>query len=69
MTGAERDKPKTGFSRAAFDETERDEATRADVEAAMRQVMEHPAKPKAGSENREPTKAEINQRWKLTRRR
>lgn len=59
-------KPKINL--AAFAETERDPATVADVEAAVRQVMQHPAKPVATSENREPTKEELNQRWKLTRR-
>ena len=53
---------------AVFAETERDDATMADMEAAMRQVMAHPARPVAKSENREPTKEELNQRWKLTRR-
>ncbi len=52
----------------AIAETERDDATMADMEAAMRQVMAHPANPAAKSENREPTKAELSQRWKLTRR-
>ena len=52
---------------AAFAETERDPATQADLESAVRQVMEHPAKPAAKSENREPTQAELNQRWKLRR--
>jgi len=52
-----------------FRETERDPAALADVEAAMRQVMKHPAKPAAKSENREPTTDELNRRWKLTRRR
>lgn len=55
------------IDRAAFVETERTPATLADVEAAMQQVMEHPAKPERQSENREPTKAELEQRWKLTR--
>ena len=50
---------------AAFAETERDPATLSDMETAMRQVLEHPAKPVATSENREPTKAELNKRWKL----
>ena len=50
-----------------FEETERDPVTRTDVETAVRQVMDHPAKPVAKSENREPTKHEIRQRWKLER--
>ena len=52
----------------ALAKAERDPATLADMEAAVRKVMEHPAKPVAKSENREPTKAELKQRWKLTRR-
>ncbi len=52
---------------AAFAETKRDPVKQADVESAVRQVMAHPAKPKNGSENREPTQAELNQRWKLRR--
>ena len=59
--------PNSKFNRAAFDETERDPVSRSDVESVMRQAMEYPAKPETGSENREPTKAEISQRWKLTR--
>ena len=63
----EGDMPESKFSRAAFAETERDPVTEADVEAVMRQVMEHPAKPESKSENREPTKDEISQRWKMVR--
>ena len=59
--------PDSKFNRTAFDEIERDPVSQPDVESVMRQVMEYPAKPEAGSENREPTKAEIRQRWKLTR--
>lgn len=62
-------KQRVNINRRAFDETERDTVARDDVEAAMRQVLNHPAKPEKGSENREPTKAEINQRWKMIRRR
>ena len=53
---------------AAFEEMERETVTRGDVESAVRQVMKHPAKPKRQSENREPTRAELSQRWKMTRR-
>lgn len=52
---------------AAFAETERDPVTRGDVESVMRQVMEHPAQPVRKSENREPSKEEMGQRWKLVR--
>ena len=53
---------------AVFVETPRDPVKTQDVERAVRQVLRHPAKPVAKSENREPTQAELNQRWKLTRR-
>ena len=59
--------PESKFNRAAFAETERDPVTVADVESVMREVMDHPAKPESKSENREPTKDEISQRWKLAR--
>ncbi|MYA59458.1 MAG: hypothetical protein F4X40_02715 [Chloroflexi bacterium] len=52
----------------AFNQVERDPVTRSDVESALRQVLGHPAKPGIRSENREPTVAEIGQRWKLERR-
>lgn len=53
---------------AAFSEIPRASVKVRDVERAVRQVMVHPAKPAAKSENREPTLAELNQGWKLTRR-
>ena len=56
-------------NRRAFDETERETVTRAEVETAVRQVMKHPAKPEKQSENREPTREELNRRWKMMRRR
>ncbi len=52
----------------AFAETKRDPVALADMKAAMRQIMSRPEKPEPKSENRTPTKAELNQRWKLTRR-
>ena len=59
--------PKPRPDPAAFAEIKRDPATRADLESAVRQVMKHPANPIAKSQNREPTQAELNQRWKLPR--
>ena len=56
------------FDPAAFKQVERDLVTRSDVESALRQVMAHPAKPEIRSENREPTVAEVGQRWKMGRR-
>ena len=59
---------KGGFNPDAFNETERDPTTLEAVEGVVRQVMGHPAKPQDGSENREPTRKELSQRWKLDRR-
>ncbi len=59
---------KGGFNPDAFNETERDPVAREDVEATMRQVLTHPAKPQDGSENREPTRKELNQHWRMQRR-
>ena len=59
--------PDSKFNRAAFDETERHPVTETDVESVLRQVMDHPAKPESKSENREPTKGEISQRWRMVR--
>ena len=56
------------FNLDAFANTQRDPVTLTDVEAAMRQVMKHPAKPQKGSVNREPTMEELNLRWRLARR-
>ena len=36
-----------------------------DFEGAFRQVLSHPDSPQTKSENREPTKKELNQKWKL----
>ena len=57
-----------GIDPAAFAETERDPVTRTDVETALRQVMTHAAKPQDGSENREPMRKELSQRYRLKRR-
>ena len=59
MTKRERPKP---------DETvERDEATAADLCDAFKMLLaDAPDRPR--SENRQPTKAELEQRWKLERR-
>lgn len=60
-------KARSQINRDAFAETERDPVSRSEVESAVRQVLGHPAKPEKRSENREPSKAEINQRWKMRR--
>ena len=49
-------------------ETERDPITLEDLEDAVGQVLLAPADGLPKSENREPTREELNQRWKLTRR-
>ena len=54
-------KPKT-----KLDPKDRDPATMKDLEDAMRQLVESP--PGTKSENREPTKKELEQRYKLVRR-
>ena len=38
-----------------------------DFEAAFNQIMSHPAKPEKMSENREPTREDLNKKWKLGR--
>ena len=50
------------FDPKAFADTERDPVKRSDLEAAMRQVMTHSTKSATGSENREPTREELNRR-------
>jgi len=55
------------ISKAAFAKTPRSAVTMRDVERAVGQVLRHPDRPVTKSENREPTKAELNRRWKLTR--
>lgn len=50
-----------------FEKTERGEVSMDDFEDAFRQVLSHPDKPKKKSENREPTKEELNRKWKLGR--
>ncbi len=61
-------KRRGGFDSTAFAETEREPVTRADFETAMRQVMAHSAKPEVRSENREPTREELAQAYKMRRR-
>ena len=48
---------------SAHDEVDRDE-----FEEALRQIMLSPSASRPKSQNREPTKAELEQRYKLTRR-
>lgn len=49
-----------------FYKTERDPVTELDLDTVMRQVLGAPM-PDTKSENREPTREELNQKWKLVR--
>ncbi len=51
---------------STFAVTEREPVKLSDLASAVRQVMDHRAKPAKQSENREPSISELNQRWKLT---
>ena len=51
-----------------FFDTDREPVERSDLEDAMRQVMAGSTRSATGSENREPTREELNRRWKLARR-
>lgn len=51
-----------------FNKTERDSVTRKEFEDFAQSIVSHPFRPQNTSENREPTKAELEQRFKLTRR-
>ena len=50
-----------------FANSKRDPATLDDLETVFRQLMENPATPEEKSQNREPTQAELRERWKLKR--
>ena len=54
------------MNRKEIDKVERDEVSRDDFEEALKTVLLAP-RGKARSENREPTKAELQARWKMTR--
>ena len=49
-------------------ENERDPVTLEDLEEAVGQVLLAPAEDRPKSENREPTREELSQRWKMKRR-
>lgn len=57
------------MNRNQFDKTEREPVTRAEFEEALKQILASDAPERPTSENREPTKAELEKRWKLVRRR
>ncbi len=50
-----------------FKKTERESTTLPELEGVFDSIMKRPAKPKERSENREPTKKEIQKLWKLKR--
>lgn len=56
------------FDPKVFAETKRDPVTHDELDAVMRQMMTQPARPKTRSENREPSREELAQRWKFSRR-
>ena len=56
------------MNRREIDAVERDEVTREDLEAALKQVLTSTADERPRSENREPTREELNRRVRLERR-
>ena len=54
------------MNRKEFDKIERDPVTHEELDEVMRQVLTAPM-PDTKSENREPTREELNQKWKLVR--
>ena len=55
------------MNRPALEEIERRDVTKADLEAALRDVLLAP-RTKTRSENREPSKDEVGKRYRLDRR-
>ena len=51
-----------------IDAIERDDVTREDLEDALKQVLLAPLESRPRSENREPTREELNRRVRLERR-
>ena len=51
-----------------FDKTDRREATKEDLEDALKQVLIASVEDRPRSENREPTKEELSKRYRLDRR-
>ena len=56
------------MNRREIDAVERDEVTREDLEDALKQVLLAPLESRPRSENREPTRKELNRRVRLERR-
>ena len=55
------------MNRDKIKKVERDPVTLGDFEDALKSVLLSPVPDRPRSENREPTREERNQRWKLTR--
>ena len=55
------------IDRNQFDKTERRDVSKADVMDALAQILGTDAPKRPKSENREPTKDELEQRWRLDR--
>ena len=55
-----------GFNKKEFSKTKREPVSEEGLDAAMRQVLTAPVSD-CKSENREPTRKELNQKWKLIR--
>jgi len=56
------------MNRREIDAVERDPVTREDLEDALAQVLTAPMEDRPRSENREPTREELNRRVRLERR-
>ena len=56
------------MNRREIEAVERDEVTREVLEDALKQVLVSPAESRPRSENREPTREELNRRYRLERR-
>ena len=56
------------MNRREIDAVERDDVTREDLEDALKQVLLAPLESRPRSENREPTRKELNRRVRLERR-
>ena len=55
-------------SKPKIDPADRDPANLDDMETVMRHLLEMPADSRPKSENREPTKKELEERYKIVRR-
>ena len=57
---------KQGFNKKEFGKTEREPVFEQELDEAMHQIFTAPVSD-TKSENREPTREELNQKWKLVR--